>query len=181
MHGFCFRLFHSGLQAYAKRRAEEEGRVFIPPFDDPLVVAGQGTVGMEILRQFSLPACQGAQASDQQEDITASRQQQADAAQTLPCSFSPQSAPIPNGQQAGQRGSGSPSSPVLNGTLLATGSTSRAGIPGDPPSCCGETTQSCSLHAVFVPVGGGGLIAGIAAYIKTLKPEVCLLRSPPGW
>ena len=28
------------------------------------------------------------------------------------------------------------------------------------------------LHAVFVPVGGGGLIAGVAAYIKYLRPEV---------
>ena len=39
-------------QAYAKKRAEEEGRTFVPPFDDPLVVAGQGTVGMEIVRQL---------------------------------------------------------------------------------------------------------------------------------
>jgi threonine dehydratase len=28
------------------------------------------------------------------------------------------------------------------------------------------------LHAVFVPVGGGGLLAGVAAYIKALRPEV---------
>ena len=29
------------------------------------------------------------------------------------------------------------------------------------------------LYAIFVPVGGGGLIAGIAAYVKAVCPEVC--------
>ena len=43
---------YDACQAYAKRRAEEEGRTFVPPFDDPLVVAGQGTVGMEVVRQL---------------------------------------------------------------------------------------------------------------------------------
>jgi len=28
------------------------------------------------------------------------------------------------------------------------------------------------LHAIFVPVGGGGLIAGIAAYVKRIHPQV---------
>ena len=36
--------------AYALDRAEKEGLAFIPPYDDPDVIAGQGTVGMEILR-----------------------------------------------------------------------------------------------------------------------------------
>jgi threonine dehydratase len=35
------------------------------------------------------------------------------------------------------------------------------------------------LHAVFVPVGGGGLIAGIAAYIKALAPEVRIYGVEP--
>ncbi|XP_057982027.1 threonine dehydratase 1 biosynthetic, chloroplastic-like isoform X2 [Malania oleifera] len=69
-------------QAYAKKRAEEEGRTFIPPFDHPDVITGQGTIGMEIVRQMQGP-----------------------------------------------------------------------------------------LHAIFVPVGGGGLIAGIAAYLKRVSPE----------
>ena len=30
-------------------------------------------------------------------------------------------------------------------------------------------------HAIFVPVGGGGLIAGTAAYIKHVFPEVCVI------
>ncbi|KAK3205825.1 hypothetical protein Dsin_019871 [Dipteronia sinensis] len=78
-------------QAYAKNRAEEEGRTFIPPFDHPEVIAGQGTIGMEIVRQ--LPAT--------------------------------------------------------------------------------------SLHAIFVPVGGGGLIAGIAAYVKRVCPEVKIIGVEP--
>ncbi|KXX70170.1 threonine ammonia-lyase [Flammeovirga sp. SJP92] len=35
--------------AAAMQRCEEEGRVFIHPFDDPKVIEGQGTVGLEIL------------------------------------------------------------------------------------------------------------------------------------
>lgn len=75
-------------QSHAKHRAEQEGRTFIPPFDHPDVIMGQGTVGMEIVRQLRGP-----------------------------------------------------------------------------------------LHAIFVPVGGGGLIAGIAAYVKQVRPEVCGLNS----
>ncbi|HEB99936.1 MAG TPA: threonine ammonia-lyase, biosynthetic, partial [Thiotrichales bacterium] len=75
---------------HAQKLAEERGMVFIHPFDDPLVIAGQGTVGMEILRQFT----------------------------------------------------------------------------GD-------------LHAIFVPVGGGGLIAGIAAYVKALRPGIRVIGVEP--
>ena len=70
----------------ALQLAEEHGYTFVPPFDDPDVIAGQGTVGMEVLRQ-----------------------------------------------QGGQ------------------------------------------LDAIFVPVGGGGLIAGIAAYVKYLRPEIRII------
>jgi threonine dehydratase len=28
------------------------------------------------------------------------------------------------------------------------------------------------LDAIFVPVGGGGLIAGVAAYVKYLRPDI---------
>jgi threonine dehydratase len=31
------------------------------------------------------------------------------------------------------------------------------------------------LDAIFVPVGGGGLIAGIAAYVKYLRPQVRII------
>src|SRR6266511_3429669 len=35
----------------AKRFAEEHGAVFVPPFDDPLIIAGQGTIGLELLEE----------------------------------------------------------------------------------------------------------------------------------
>jgi threonine dehydratase len=38
-------------KAECARLAIEHGLVFVPPYDDPLVIAGQGTVGMEILKQ----------------------------------------------------------------------------------------------------------------------------------
>ncbi|KAH9621982.1 hypothetical protein KSS87_022231 [Heliosperma pusillum] len=78
-------------QSYAKKRALEEGRTFVPPFDHPDIIMGQGTVGTEIISQMK----------------------------------------------------------------------------GRP------------LHAIFVPVGGGGLIAGIAAYVKRVKPEVKIIGVEP--
>lgn len=74
---------YSDAQAAAARLQHEHGYTFVHPFDDPAVIAGQATVGMEILRQHPGP-----------------------------------------------------------------------------------------LHAIFVPVGGGGLLAGIAAYVKALRPDV---------
>jgi threonine dehydratase len=38
--------------AHAKKIEAEEGRVFVHPFDDALVMAGQGTIGLEILEQM---------------------------------------------------------------------------------------------------------------------------------
>jgi threonine dehydratase len=37
--------------AAARAHAEETGAVFVPPFDDPLIVAGQGTVGLELAEE----------------------------------------------------------------------------------------------------------------------------------
>ncbi len=37
--------------SYAERLAEEEGRILVHPFDDPAVIAGQGTLGLELLEQ----------------------------------------------------------------------------------------------------------------------------------
>ena len=36
----------------ATRRCQAEGMTFIHPFDDPLVMAGQGTIGLELLEQI---------------------------------------------------------------------------------------------------------------------------------
>lgn len=85
---------YSETQSYAQDTARQEGRVFVAPYDDPYTIAGQGTIGTEILRQLT-------------------------------------------------------------------------------------TAQLDSLHAVLVPVGGGGLIAGIAAYVKALKPDVKIIGVEP--
>ncbi len=86
LHGDNF----SDAQTHCFQLVQQSGMVFIPPFDDPLVIAGQGTVGAEILRQ---------------------------------------------------RGAG--------------------------------------LEAIFVPVGGGGLIAGVAAYLKSIVPEIRIIGVEP--
>src|ERR1700720_24729 len=80
-------------QAYehAIELGRERGLVFVHPFDDPDVIAGQGTIAMEILRQHH----------------------------------------------------------------------------GD------------DIDAIFVPVGGGGLIAGIAAYVKSLYPRIKIIGVEP--
>lgn len=76
--------------AYARQLEAEKGLTFIHPFDDPEVIAGQGTIGMEILRQYQQP-----------------------------------------------------------------------------------------IEAIFVAIGGGGLISGIAAYVKRLRPEIKIIGVEP--
>ena len=71
---------------HAHTLAHARDLTYVPPYDHPLVIAGQGTVGMEIMRQHTAP-----------------------------------------------------------------------------------------IHAVLVPVGGGGLIAGIAAYVKALDPSIRII------
>ena len=53
LHGETFDEAH----AHALALAEREGLVFVHPFDDPLVIAGQGTIGLEMLR--AQPALDG--------------------------------------------------------------------------------------------------------------------------
>ncbi len=76
--------------AEARRLARSRKLAFVHPYDDPDVIAGQGTIGMEILRQATQP-----------------------------------------------------------------------------------------LDAVFVAVGGGGLISGIASYIKRLRPSIKVIGVEP--
>lgn len=80
---------YSDAYEHSKELVKTSGKAFIHPFDDPLVIAGQGTVGREIIEQ--LP------------DVT---------------------------------------------------------------------------H-IFVPVGGGGLIAGIAQFIKQLEPHIKIIGVEP--
>ncbi len=81
--------YHEAAQ-HAIALAKKQRLVFVHPYDDPLVIAGQGTIGMEILRQHQHP-----------------------------------------------------------------------------------------IDAIFVPVGGGGLIAGIAAYVKSLSPATRIIGVEP--
>ena len=78
---------YSDAYQHAVRLQQEQGLTFVHPFDDPYVIAGQGTIAMEVLRQLQ-------------------------------------------------------------------------GLGSD------------RLDAVFVAIGGGGLIAGVANYIKALRPEI---------
>lgn len=80
----------SDAAAHTRELIQQTGAVFIPPFEDPDVIAGQGTIGMEILRQH----------------------------------------------------------------------------PGQ-------------IDAIFVPIGGGGMAAGIAAYVKNLRPEIKVIGVEP--
>ena len=82
-------LFDAAFE-HAQALAQEQGLAFVHPFDDADVIAGQGTIGVEIMRQAA-----------------------------------------------------------------------------------GE------IDAIFVPVGGGGLIAGIAAYVKALHPRVRIVGVEP--
>ena len=43
---------YDAASAHAQKLVAEKGMVYIHPFDDPDVIAGQGTIGMEILRQL---------------------------------------------------------------------------------------------------------------------------------
>ncbi|MEB0213574.1 pyridoxal-phosphate dependent enzyme, partial [Pseudomonas sp. AB6] len=57
----------------------------------------------------------------------------------------------------------------------------------DPDTIAGQGTvameilrqQPGRLDAIFVPVGGGGLIAGIAAYVKYLRPDIKVIGVEP--
>lgn len=42
-------------KAECARLTKQHSLIYVPPYDDPLVIAGQGTLGMEILRQLPLP------------------------------------------------------------------------------------------------------------------------------
>ncbi len=45
--------FYDEAYAHAKTLEKENGQAFIHPYDDPMIMAGQGTLGLEILEQLS--------------------------------------------------------------------------------------------------------------------------------
>ncbi|CAI5494938.1 unnamed protein product [Closterium sp. Naga37s-1] len=213
-------------QAYAKKRAEEEGRVFIPPFDHELVIAGQGTVGMEILRQWSTcdrtGGCGGGAGQWRFLDSSSEDEREghgsngsangavngsaatAGAASALSSSSSSLSS-LSAAAAASLLSSESPEQQQQLSQTADLAATSHSSPFFPPPptpvnnlpsslsamlsqsalaAAAGEGEGLChmdpsSLHAVFVPVGGGGLIAGIAAYIKALQPEVRVIGVEP--
>lgn len=46
---------YSDASEYSKQLEKEQGLILVHPFDDPLVIAGQGTVGFEIVQQCTNP------------------------------------------------------------------------------------------------------------------------------
>ncbi len=44
-------------EAIARRIAEEQGLAVVPPFDDPAIIAGQGTIGLELAAQWPEVDC----------------------------------------------------------------------------------------------------------------------------
>ena len=90
---------YSDAYAHSLTLQKKQGLTFVHPFDDPDVIAGQGTIAMEMLRQVQ--------------------------------------------------------------TLHMRSSTS-AQNPSTRPA----------LDAVFVAIGGGGLVAGVANYIKAVDPRI---------
>jgi threonine dehydratase len=51
LHGYAY----DDAFGHAQQLASEQGLTFVHPFNDPAVIAGQGTIGMEILRQHRGP------------------------------------------------------------------------------------------------------------------------------
>ena len=47
--------YSESREAIGEEIARERGSVLVPPFDDPFVIAGQGTAGLEILEQADAP------------------------------------------------------------------------------------------------------------------------------
>ena len=45
--------YHESREDIAAEIAQREGCVIIPPYDDPKIIAGQGTVGLEVVEQLS--------------------------------------------------------------------------------------------------------------------------------
>ena len=106
--------------------ATESNRIVIHAFDDPLVIAGQGTVAQEILAQG-------------RNDLV-DRSNEDDG--------------IGNSAHRSQWG--------------RSVGTARGGGRTDRP-----------LDAIFVPIGGGGLIAGIAGYVKAVNPSIKVIGVEP--
>lgn len=101
-------------ELYAREIAAESGREYISPYNDPRIIGGQGTIGIELAGQIG--------------------------------SFG-------QGDQGGDSG--------LTGKIDKS------------PERTGR------FDAVLVPVGGGGLISGIAGYMKSIDGDVEIIGCQP--
>lgn len=109
----------------ARRYAEEQGLVYISPYNDAQVIGGQGTIGIELARQLG--------------------------------PYQPHPNPF-------QR----------EGTV--TESTTNITRPVPVPSL---SRGGLGWGAVFISLGGGGLISGIATYLKALDPKIQIIACSP--
>lgn len=50
----CGSNFDAALTKSNEMREQDKQLVYVPPFDDPLVIAGQGTIGLDILSQMHM-------------------------------------------------------------------------------------------------------------------------------
>eukprot|EP01013_Petalomonas_cantuscygni_P043071 TRINITY_DN785_c0_g1_i2.p1 TRINITY_DN785_c0_g1~~TRINITY_DN785_c0_g1_i2.p1 ORF type:complete len:418 (-),score=59.13 TRINITY_DN785_c0_g1_i2:421-1674(-) len=189
---------YDAAAAECERLRAAEGRVLVHPFDDPYVIAGNGTIGFEILRQSQLAtaAVRSVTTRSPGSSIFGSRglvgepvdvSSMAQAASVL--------AQFPSmiSSTAGHVASHDKSAfgKVMQSTYAPTGEESHTPPPSARPNFAQSTMgvssfiapgpASCAGAAfggvthVFVCVGGGGLLAGISTYLKAVAPAIVVV------
>jgi threonine dehydratase len=152
-------------EALAQRMVEQRGATIIPPYDHRHVIAGQGTTARELIeqvREIAEHVLSGA-------GLRARRQ----AGTPAPLD---EGTPAPLASGAGlraRRQAGTPA-PLDEGTPapLASGAGLRARMQTETPALLDEAAPAL-LDAVYIPVGGGGLISGCAIAIRGMLGRSC--------
>ncbi|CAJ8569182.1 threonine dehydratase [Burkholderia pseudomallei] len=187
---------YSDAYAHAVKVQAERGLTFVHPFDDPYVIAGQGTVAMEILRQHQgpihaifVPIGGGGLAAGVAAYVKAVRPEikvigvQTDDScamkQSLAAGRRVELTEVPTVEviQAGESYSDAYAHAVK---VQAERGLTFVHPFDDPYVIAGQGTVAMEIlrqhqgpiHAIFVPIGGGGLAAGVAAYVKAVRPEI---------
>ncbi|CAJ3927369.1 threonine dehydratase [Burkholderia pseudomallei] len=135
---------YSDAYAHAVKVQAERGLTFVHPFDDPYVIAGQGTVAMEILRQHQGP---------------------------IHAIFVPIGG---GGLAAGVAAYVKAVRPEIKviGVQTDDSCAMKQSLAAGRRVELTEVQHQGPIHAIFVPIGGGGLAAGVAAYVKAVRPEI---------
>ena len=150
-------------QQYAIERAKRDNLVFVAPYDDPYVIAGQGTIGMEILRQC--PGTGGLHAVFGESCHVMRQSTWRHVLHSSSC--------LPVLHTIVH-----PLHPSARTLLLAPSSTPVFLINlSTHPTALTPTTPPTPTHPVAI--GGGGLAAGVAAYIKSLRPDIKIIGVEP--